>query len=325
LAATSFTLTMWMRKPDYYISEWGDALASWTHHGALDKDAPHEKRSTYMALLMMPDSSLNLTATHEGVTCGSVSPPVQHLKDGKWHYVAMAVDDHKQTVVFYVDAGKAETTMACFWVSTPPPPPSPPPSPPSPPPPSPPPSPPSPPPPPPSPPSPPPLRYKSPDHTAKGAGAAVVASRALLAATDTSSAHPAPPPPPPQSRVFDYRSTPAARERHATFIVGAAYDDAADQMIHVFDGQVDEVELFHRALDAEELSQMQSETPCAKRFKGDGFAYFPGLTATKGPEWIEWDAVPQCRPGPHTVRFRYLVAQGNNRNLVRRCVQVEPG
>jgi len=70
---------------------------------------------------------------------------------------------------------------------------------------------------------------------------------------------------------------------------------------------------------------MQSETPCAKRFKGDGFAYFPGLTATKGPEWIEWAAVPQCRPGPHTVRFRYLVAQGNNRNLVRRCVQVEPG
>ena len=74
LASTSFTVAMWLKKPDYFISEWGDAMASWTHAGALDPDARHTATGTYMALLMMPDSSLNFTATHAGVTCGAVSP-----------------------------------------------------------------------------------------------------------------------------------------------------------------------------------------------------------------------------------------------------------
>ena len=34
-----------------------------------------------------------------------------------------------------------------------------------------------------------------------------------------------------------------------------------------------------------------------------------------GPEYAEFNAVPKCREGPHTVRFRYLVSKGNDRRL----------
>ena len=37
-AASSLTVSMWMRKPDYFVSEYGDALAAWVHEGALSND-----------------------------------------------------------------------------------------------------------------------------------------------------------------------------------------------------------------------------------------------------------------------------------------------
>ena len=48
--------------------------------------------------------------------------------------------------------------------------------------------------------------------------------------------------------VAHYRSTPESRARHGTFIVGAAYSDADDRMLHVMDGEVDEVSLYHSKL-----------------------------------------------------------------------------
>jgi hypothetical protein len=81
------------------------------------------------------------------------------------------------------------------------------------------------------------------------------------------------------------------------------------------DGEIDEVTLHHRALSAKEASSLVADVPCAKRFRGAGFAYFPGQTAEHGAEFAAFDRVPQCREGPHTVRFRYLVSRGNNRRL----------
>jgi hypothetical protein len=174
MAADSVSVSFWLRKQDAYVSPLGDALVSWTHGGALHKEAHQskshvEKLGSYIALLMMPDSKLNFTAYHEGVVCTAISPRVPHLKDERWHHVGMSVDDAREVVRFSVDNADAAMPLVCLWLSTPPPPPSPPPSPPSPPPPNPPPSPPSPPSPPPSPPSPPPLRYRSPDQEAAAA------------------------------------------------------------------------------------------------------------------------------------------------------------
>jgi len=81
------------------------------------------------------------------------------------------------------------------------------------------------------------------------------------------------------------------------------------------DGEIDEVTLHHRALSANEASSLVADVPCAKRFRGAGFAYFPGQAAEHGAEFASFDQVPQCREGPHTVRFRYLVSRGNNRRL----------
>ena len=97
--------------------------------------------------------------------------------------------------------------------------------------------------------------------------------------------------------------------------MGAVYDDTSDKMMHVMDGEIDEMTLHHRALSAVEASSLVADVPCAKRFRGSGFAYFPGQAAKHGAEFAAFDQVPQCREGPHTVRFRHLVSRGNNRRL----------
>ena len=85
--------------------------------------------------------------------------------------------------------------------------------------------------------------------------------------------------------------------------------------MNVMDGEIDEVTLHHRALSFKEAASMITDVPCAKRFRGSGFAYFPGQSAEHGPEYAVFKQVPQCREGPHSVRFRYLVSRGNNRRL----------
>ena len=53
----------------------------------------------------------------------------------------------------------------------------------------------------------------------------------------------------------------------------------------------------------------------AEGFNGEGFAYFPGMGAEGGSEMITTKAIPGCKPGPHTVRFRYLTSQANGVKL----------
>ena len=86
-------------------------------------------------------------------------------------------------------------------------------------------------------------------------------------------------------------------------------------MLHVLDGELDEVTLYHRALSQDELDASESNVPCARDYKGSGFAYFPGQVSEHGAEYAEFGKVPECNDGPHTVRFRYLVSKGNNRRL----------
>ena len=106
-----------------------------------------------------------------------------------------------------------------------------------------------------------------------------------------------------------------ARDRHGTFVVGATYLDGDDRFVNVMDGEVDEVTLYHSALDASQIAALAETAPCAVNHKGEGWAYFPGQTAQHGPEFAQFDQVPACREGPHTVRFRYLVSKGQNRRL----------
>lgn len=117
------------------------------------------------------------------------------------------------------------------------------------------------------------------------------------------------------SRHFTYRSTNQSAALRGQMLVGAVYDGHDDRMTHVMDAIIDEVSVYDRVLSAEEVTSMQGRTPCAKRYASDGYAYFPGLTAAHGPEWLAMDNIPACKSGPHTVRVNYLVSEGNNRRL----------
>jgi len=66
------------------------------------------------------------------------------------------------------------------------------------------------------------------------------------------------------------------------------------------------------ALSADEINTLGTDMPCATKFSGDGYAYFPGNTASHGAERLTLPGL-RCRPGKHTVSYRYLVAQGNNK------------
>ena len=50
-------------------------------------------------------------------------------------------------------------------------------------------------------------------------------------------------------------------------------------------------------------------------YNGEGFAYFPGTGAESGKELIFTKAIPGCKPGPHSVRLRYLTSQANGVKL----------
>ena len=76
---------------------------------------------------------------------------------------------------------------------------------------------------------------------------------------------------------------------------------------------MDTVSVFDdEALSADELNALGTDMPCAAKFSGDGYAYFPGNTAAHGAETLTLPGL-KCRPGKHTVSYRYLVAQGNNK------------
>ena len=116
---------------------------------------------------------------------------------------------------------------------------------------------------------------------------------------------------------FYWRDELNAVKARTKLLIGAAYDAYADSFAWPSDAVVDSVSAFDDvALTAAELDSMGAEIPCAMKFTGRGFAFFPGTAAVHGPETLKLSTGDKrCNPGPHSVRFRYLAAQGNNRQL----------
>ena len=115
-------------------------------------------------------------------------------------------------------------------------------------------------------------------------------------------------------KPFLYRDTRDTVDLYAVLVVGATYDTVSDSFIRPLSAFVDSVAYYDRALSTDEVATLATEMPCARGAEGDGFVFFPGLSAAshRGPEQLKFQGI-KCRPGPHTVRFRYLLAQGNGR------------
>ena len=115
-------------------------------------------------------------------------------------------------------------------------------------------------------------------------------------------------------KPFLYRDTMDTVDLYAVLVVGATYDTVSDSFIRPLSAFVDSVAYYDRALSIDEVATLATEMPCARGATGDGFAFFPGLSAAshRGPEKLKFQGL-KCKPGPHTVRFRYLLAQGNDR------------
>ena len=78
---------------------------------------------------------------------------------------------------------------------------------------------------------------------------------------------------------------------------------------------MDQVAYYSEGIKDKQIKMLSEDVPCAEGFNGEGFAYFPGTGAESGSEMITTKAIPGCKPGPHTVRFRYLTSQANNVKL----------
>ena len=80
---------------------------------------------------------------------------------------------------------------------------------------------------------------------------------------------------------------------------------------HPLDAAVDTVSVFDDvALSADELNALGTDMPCAAKFSGDGYAYFPGNTAAHG-----WGFTDRYPPDPGTLVF-WIFSKCVNRFLV---------
>lgn len=114
---------------------------------------------------------------------------------------------------------------------------------------------------------------------------------------------------------YFYRDTLQAMKNRQFVLIGGTYDGLDDKIKHPLNGAMDSVTVYDdEALTADRLDVLGTEIPCAAKFTGDGFAYFPGNTAAHGVESLTLKGL-KCKPGKHTVRYRYLVAEGNNKEL----------
>jgi hypothetical protein len=120
-------------------------------------------------------------------------------------------------------------------------------------------------------------------------------------------------PRPRYERKFQYRNQPYLLKRYGTVLIGAAYDINADQLTHSTSADVDSVSIFQRAVSDAGVLMLASDLPCAAALKGSQFAFFPGRD--QGPETVTFNIDRPCSSGPHTVRVRYLVSQGNDATL----------
>ena len=98
-----------------------------------------------------------------------------------------------------------------------------------------------------------------------------------------------------------------------TVLIGAGYDFRTDQLTHSTTADVDSVSIFQRVVSDAGVLLLASDLPCAENFKGSEFAFFPGRDA--GAEAVTFKIDRACPSGPHTVRVRYLVSQGNDATL----------
>ena len=117
------------------------------------------------------------------------------------------------------------------------------------------------------------------------------------------------------SLSFQFRKDPYWRQVFKTVLVGGAFDAATDTLSNAFDGDLDSVVIYERGISDAESALLGADIPCALGFEGSSFAFFPGLSSTRGEESVTFSQMPQCNDGPHTVRFRYLTDQGNGVSL----------
>jgi hypothetical protein len=75
------------------------------------------------------------------------------------------------------------------------------------------------------------------------------------------------------------------------------------------------VAYYNRKVADKDIKRLSEDVPCAEGFNGDGFAFFPGMSAENGEEMILTNPIAGCDVGLHTVRFRYLASQGNGVKL----------
>ena len=114
---------------------------------------------------------------------------------------------------------------------------------------------------------------------------------------------------------YYYRDTLTSMKNRQFVLIGGTYDGLDDKIKHPLDGAVDSFTVYDdEALTADQLNVMGTDMPCASKFTGDGFAYFPGNTVAHGVETLTLKGL-KCKAGKHTVRYRYLVAEGNNKEL----------
>ena len=87
-----------------------------------------------------------------------------------------------------------------------------------------------------------------------------------------------------KNREFHYRSNRETADTFNTLLLGASYNIFEDTLTHSFTGAVDNFGYYEHKITEEDVALLSTDTPCAKGFKGDGFAYFPGLVDEHGDE-----------------------------------------
>ena len=119
---------------------------------------------------------------------------------------------------------------------------------------------------------------------------------------------------------FLYRDEYAYKMARGELLIGATYDMIDDTFNFPVNALIDSVSVYDDvALTRDEILALATDMPCAERYSGAGYAFFPGTQNVHGPEVLEIDTAEsgrECRAGPHTVAFRYLASQGNRKSLV---------
>jgi hypothetical protein len=117
------------------------------------------------------------------------------------------------------------------------------------------------------------------------------------------------------SKKLKFRHRREFKDAFSSLVYGGLYDVYEDTVTQPFVGYMDGVAYYKEKVSDDQIKMLSEDVPCAEGYNGDGYAYFPGLSAERGEEMLLAKAFPNCKPGPHTVRFRYLISQANGAKL----------